>query len=144
MTNSSAAKKFQIQATSDNCVELHLVGDWVIGSTLPNIDKVKQALHLHQNISQVTLNSTALGKWDSRLVSFILRLSDHLTKENATFDITTLPKGVLSLIRLATTVSTRTDTNKTDSPPSFIERLGQKTIDSATEVKKFTTFIGEV
>ncbi len=144
MTTPFAPSQFQIQSVNDHGVELQLIGDWVIGTTMPNLDEVKQALNQHKNITQVTLNSTALGTWDSRLVSFVLRLSDHLTKENITFDIATLPKGVLSLIRLATTVSTRTDTNKTDAPPSFIERLGQKTIDSATEVKNFTTFVGEV
>lgn len=144
MTNPFTSSHYQIQPAGNGYLELQLSGDWVIGNALPSLNAIKESLYQHQNISHIVINSNSLGSWDSRLVSFVLRLTEKLEEDNITLDITGLPSGIQSLIRLATTVSARKDTQKTESQPSFTAQLGQKAIDSMTEVQKFTTFIGEV
>ena len=144
MTTPFTTSQYKINPLNKGGLELHLSGDWVIGNTIPTLDTVKEALSQHQNIKQIVINSSALGKWDSRLVSFILLLTESLNNKDISLDITGLPSGIQSLIRLATTVSTRKGSHKTESHPSFVERLGLKAINSMAEVEKFSTFIGEV
>lgn len=144
MTTPFTTSQYKINPLNKGGLELHLSGDWVIGNTIPILNTVKESLSQHQNIKQIVINSSALGKWDSRLVSFILLLTESLNNKDISLDITGLPSGIQSLIRLATTVSTRKGSHKTESHPSFVERLGLKAINSMAEVEKFTTFIGEV
>ena len=144
MTNPFIPSHFKILPPDKGCLTLQLSGDWVIGNPIPSLNEVIQTLNQQPNINQITVDSSALGQWDSRLVSFLLLLTESLNKDHITLDISTLPSGIQSLIHLATTVSARQDTHKPQHQSSFTERLGQKAIDSVTEVKKFTTFIGEV
>ncbi len=144
MTAPLIPSHYQIQPLSNGRLELQLGGDWVIGNAIPSLNEVKKSLYQYQNISYIVINSHSLGNWDSRLVSFVLRLTEVLSKDNISLDITDLPSGIQSLIRLATTVSARKDTHKKKTQPSFATQLGQKAISSMAEVQKFTTFIGEV
>lgn len=144
MTPSFIASHYQILPATQGCLNLQLMGDWVIGNNLPSLDSVTKALYQQPNIKKIILNSSDLGLWDSRLVSFVLLLREHLVKNNITIDISGLPSGVQSLIKLATTVPIRKGVNKTEYHPSFVDRLGNKAINAMTETQKFITFIGEV
>ena len=130
MTAPLIPSHYQIQPLSNGRLELQLGGDWVIGNAIPSLNEVKESLYQYQNISYIVINSHSLGNWDSRLVSFVLRLTEVLSKDNISLDITGLPSGIQSLIRLATTVSARKDTHKKKPQPSFATQLGQKAISS--------------
>jgi len=136
--------QFQILAINTTCLELQISGDWVIGNTIPSLDKVKELLSQYQNITQVIISSHTLGLWDSRLVSFILLLTENLNKKNIELDITGLPAGIQSLLKLATTVPERKGVEKTDHQPSIAEHIGNKAITAISETQNFINFIGEV
>jgi len=136
--------QFQILVTNTTCLELQISGDWVIGNTIPSLDKVKESLSQYQNITQVIISSHTLGLWDSRLVSFILLLTENLNKKNIELDITGLPAGIQSLLKLATTVPERKGVEKTDHQPSIAEHIGNKAITAISETQNFINFIGEV
>jgi len=136
--------QFQILAINTTCLELQISGDWVIGNTIPSLDKVKESLSQYQNITQVIISSHTLGLWDSRLVSFILLLTENLNKKNIELDITGLPAGIQSLLKLATTVPERKGVEKTDHQPSIAEHIGNKAITAISETQNFINFIGEV
>jgi len=135
---------YQILSTREGYLDLQISGDWVIGNSLPSLDTVKKALYQQQNISHIVIDSSALGKWDSRLVSFILLLSENLNNNNIDLDITALPSGIQSLLHLATMVPVRKGVHKTEYQPSFAERIGNKSLNSLAETHKFITFTGEV
>jgi len=136
--------QFQILAINTTCLELQISGDWVIGNTIPSLNKVIESLSQYQNITQVIISSHTLGLWDSRLVSFILLLTENLNKKNIELDITGLPAGIQSLLKLATTVPERKGVEKTDHQPSIAEHIGNKAITAISETQNFINFIGEV
>lgn len=144
MTNTYLPCEFKISQQNQNCLMLQLSGDWVIGNTVPELSAVINKLNQHPSTQQIELNCDLLEDWDSRLVSFIFLLTDKLSKENISIDITASPSGVQSLIKLASTVPLRKDAIKSQTHPSFTEQLGNKAINSMAEVNKFVTFIGEV
>ncbi len=135
---------FSISAGDQGRLNLQISGDWVIGNTLPDLSSVINKLEQQNTVTHIVIDSKSLGDWDSRLVSFILLLTDSLAKKKITLDITALPSGILSLIQLATTVPIRKDAIKSRYQPSFIERIGIKAISTVSEVEKFTRFVGEV
>jgi len=138
------ASQFQVSATNTTCLELQISGDWVIGNTIPSLDRVKESLYQQHNIKQVVINSTSLGQWDSRLVSFILLLTENLNNNHIELDITGLPPGIQSLLKLATTVPERKGVEKIEQQASIAEQLGNKVISAITETQLFFSFIGEV
>jgi len=138
------ASQFQVSATNTTCLELQISGDWVIGNTIPSLDRVKESLYQQHNIKQVVINSTSLGQWDSRLVSFILLLTENLNNNHIELDITGLPPGIQSLLKLATTVPERKGVEKIEQQASIAEQLGNKVISAMTETQLFFSFIGEV
>jgi len=140
----TALSSYTIISSNNDQLELQLTGDWVIGQTLPNLSTVLNGLSEQQNIKSIVINSASLGKWDSRLVSFVLLLTDELIKNNITVDITELPSGIQSLVKLATTVTVKKQTQKKEHQPSVAKHLGNIALDSLTETQKFITFVGEV
>lgn len=144
MTISSKAADFSISTTAPKSLSLQLSGSWVIGSIQPSLEIVSNQLKQQQNITHITIDCHSLVDWDSRLVSFVLLLSESLTKQNIILDSSALPAGVQTLIKLATTVPIRKDAAKSHKQTTFVERLGSRAVDSAAEIKAVTTFIGEL
>ena len=143
MPNSNNQGRYQILSSDKGHLELQLSGDWVVGNVLPNFNDLKENLQQHPNISHFIFNSTNLGHWDSRLVSFLLILTESLDEKNIKYDVNSLPAGIQSLLKLATAVPERKDARKKEHRQSFLEKLGNRTINSATETKNFLSFIGE-
>jgi len=144
MTQPALASDYTIVFTNKEYIELQLIGDWVLGNTLPNLNNILEKLFTQPSLKQVVINCESLGKWDSRLVSFILLLTEQLSNENISLDISSLPSGVQSLIKLATAVPLRKDALKKQYNPSIVEKIGDKAINSLVETEKFLNFMGEV
>jgi len=143
MTKPPLKSDYKLVIHNKDHIELQLLGDWVIGKLLPDLKNVTNNLPALQSAQQFVISSDMLGKWDSRLVSFILLLTDYLAKKNIELDISSLPSGVQSLIQLATAVPIRKDALKTQYAPSIVEQIGSKALNTLSEVEKFVNFIGE-
>lgn len=144
MPNSFKQSHYQILASKTGYLELQLSGDWVIGSVVPTLNEVKESLQQHSNIIHFIFSSTELGNWDSRLVSFILLLTESLNDKNIVVDVKSLPAGIQSLLKLATAVPERMDARKLEYQQSFLEQLGNQAIQITTETQKTLFFIGEI
>jgi len=144
MTRPLLATDYSIVFTNTKYTELRLIGDWVLANSLPSLNNIVEELFTLQNLKQIVINCDSLGKWDSRLVSFILLLSEQLSNKNIHLETSSLPPGVQSLIKLATAVPLRKDALKKQYQATIVEKIGNKVINSMTETVKFLNFIGEV
>ena len=144
MPNSYTQAQYHLVSSEKEHLELQLSGDWVIGNVLPNVNDLKENLQLHTNISYFVISSAHLGNWDSRLVSFLLILTESLNEKNIKYDVKGLPAGIQSLLKLATAVPERKDARKIEHRQSFLEKLGNRTLNTISETKNFLSFIGEV
>jgi len=144
MTQPLLATDYSIVFTNTKYTELQLIGDWVLANSLPCLNIIAEELFTQPNLKQVVINCESLGKWDSRLVSFILLLSEQLSNKNIPLETSSLPSGVQSLIKLATAVPLRKDALKKQYYPSIVEKIGNKAINSMVETEKFLNFMGEV
>ena len=144
MPISNTENQYKIYSSKNGSLELQLKGDWIIGTAMPTLSDIKTKLTQHNSFSHLIINSKELGAWDSRLVSFLLILMKEIEKESISTDISTLPSGVQSLLKLATAVPERQGAKKSANARSFLENIGYKAIHIVTESKNTCFFIGEV
>lgn len=144
MPKSFTKSQYQIHASEKGHVELKISGDWAIGSAMPTLKEIKENLGQHSNINHLVISCVELGEWDSRLVSFILILTESLSDKNITIDVMGLPAGIQSLLKLATAVPERLGAKKKEQHLSFLEKMGNWAINITTETQKILFFIGEI
>ena len=144
MQSLSTQSRYKIHSLKNDSLELQLLGDWIIGVNIPTAGDVKNQLSKQDSFSHLIISSTELGTWDSRLVSFIFILMEAFEKENVSMDISKLPSGVQSLLKLATAVPERQGAKKLAQPTSFLDNIGNTAINAAAESKKTFHFIGEI
>jgi phospholipid/cholesterol/gamma-HCH transport system permease protein len=144
ISHSNSPEKYHTSYSNNGELELELTGDWIIGEKLPPLEDIKENLHQYPNLTRVNIKTENLGRWDSRLVSLILRLSKHLQQSNIQLHTKSLPVGIQSLLSLATAVPERTGARKILQQQSFLENIGNKIIDTSKEGHKILSFIGKV
>lgn len=145
MQNPYIKSQYQLLETEkENYHALQLAGDWVIGNKLPALNEMQDSLRELSSIKHLTISSAELGEWDSRLVSYLLILTKTLEKKRISVDITDLPEGIQSLLKLAKAVPERSGVKKTKHQPSFLGALGNSAINTVAETKNILSFIGEV
>jgi len=118
---------------------LHLRGDWRLGSAPASTEEVGRQL---KGAKRVAFESEALGAWDSSLLSILLRLEKACKAQGIEIDSEGLPKGVKSLLHLATAVPEK-ETNRKEKRVSFLERIGTSTLALTGDVTSIVNFIGE-
>jgi phospholipid/cholesterol/gamma-HCH transport system permease protein len=84
----------------DATVVVSLEGDWVAQPELPSVETVEREL---KDASARTLefDTPKLGRWDSKLLAFLVACSDLCNRLQIEFKSDSLPEGVQKLIRLS-------------------------------------------
>lgn len=129
----------QLNHTSDK-TEVILLGDWVIEQKVPDTAFVfKESIHklLH-------INASNLGDWDSRLITFLVKLKKHTLEQNIDLDLSSLPEGAQRLVKLAFAVEEREGARKQSKKKNILTLAGSGTVDIYTRFKSLLSFIGEI
>ncbi len=118
-----------------------LAGNWHIG------DAYKIGANLLESIPEdlkaLSFDTSALGRYDSSLISLVLRIYNKFQNSDIVFDTSGLPDGVVSMLSLATSVpSAKTDKEVVYS--NFVNLLGSRTIDFISSLKDYISFFGEI
>ena len=124
-------------------LRLRLKGSWKMGARFPSADVVQKQIMAAGNIRRVGFDSGNLTGWDSGLLTFLLKIRDYCSKNNIVFDMEGLPKGVRSLIVLATAVPERSGARKDSLHDPFFSRVGSSAIDMWQSSLELLAFIGE-
>jgi len=128
---------------SENSLALKLAGDWTIGANIPSVDEVKKQVDSGLPVKVLTFDSQDLGRWDSGLITFLLKVFDQCSQRHIDADQTGLPEGVRRLLDLATAVPEKKDARKVAVQEPFLVQVGKGSMDVARQVTGLTTFLGE-
>ncbi len=123
---------------------LTLAGDWRLGRRVSERASVLEALAAQPSGSEVAVDATALGAWDSALVAFLMQAVEALGRTGSALDTAGLPDGARKLLALALTVPEKAGARKSRRIPPFVERLGQTAVEIAREADGFVRFVGDV
>lgn len=131
----------RFQRVNDTDWVLFIQGYWILGASLPPVSVLLDQL---ANLPcQRVIVQASIQAWDSRLPSYLFRLSDYAQRQGMVLDTSQLPAGVQALLELASTVPERIDAHRADQAPSLLHRLGNRVLGIVGEGHHLVRFIGE-
>ena len=125
-------------------LEAALLGDWAIGSEIPEFDAFILQIQHHQQLQTIKITAQQLGKWDSRLVLFLYKLQGYCKPVSIHLELSALPEGIRYLLTQASAFPIREGAEKQHQPAPLLQRLGLQLMDIVEEALKVVTFVGEV
>jgi phospholipid/cholesterol/gamma-HCH transport system permease protein len=139
---SEQAPSFELQYNGDDNTSLLLYGDWLQGQSAGSFKQLRSEL-AHPSPARLIVDGTALGEWDSLLMSFLLQCHDYCLEEGISFDTRHIPDGVSRLLEVATAVKPHRP--PAVSGPSWLEALHPLELlgSAVDDIRDSLAFIGE-
>lgn len=135
--------KIDLAQQEDSSFSLLISGDWLITKKLPSFEDTFLKIQSQPHLSNIALDCSRLGAWDSSLAAFLFRLSKECQRSGIRLVSSGLPEGLLKLLRLAESGMHR-EKVKSAARLSIIESLGNAVYLAARELKAFLDFLGEL
>jgi phospholipid/cholesterol/gamma-HCH transport system permease protein len=88
-------------------MEIILSGDWKVGSELPPFGDIEEKLKRDSLIKQITFDTKSITSWDSRLLTFLIKIKNLCISSQIEMVEEGLEKGVQRLLTLASAVPER-------------------------------------
>ena len=122
---------------------IKLSGDWRISAGLVAVNEVTSQLISHPDIIQINFSVSKELKWDSGLISFLLKLARECGKKNITVAGEGLPQEAQKLLALALKVREKNILIQ-KSPESFLERWGERVLQIDENLRSGLDFLGDI
>src|SRR5215469_12752180 len=119
-------------------------GDWLARAGLPGFGPVENAFAGGPApVKAMGFQTANLGRWNSGLMTFILKCFELCKQKNVEFRSQTLPAGVSALLQLAEAVPEKKDAARRAARPPFLDRIGLSSISAFGGALSGITFGGE-
>ena len=136
-----SGKQPELEVTREQqTTRIQLIGDWLIEHAVSNTQQIIDSL----STDIVELDATSLGKWDSRLITFLVKLRKHTDNHKLTLILTSLPDGAQRLLNLAFAVEAPEGARRSNEKENLFSRIGDGFLSTLTSTKSVITFMGEV
>ncbi len=126
----------------EDTLEAAIAGDWVLDATTPALETVLTQLD-GTDIKRIVFSTEALGRWDSLLMTELIRLVDYGTKQGIEVDTSTLPEGIQGLLSLVYAVPERAGARRQETSIPWLEVIGKGGIRIYKDSQALVFFIGE-
>jgi len=134
----------QVNYQAAGRVEIRLSGDWTLEGEAVDWPALERALaQAPAAPTEIVFASAEITAWDSRLLTFLLKLHDYARERGIRTSPEGLPEGVRGLLRLALAVPEHTEARQSEPARSFLYQLGVWTLNGLNEARVFTQFVGE-
>jgi len=127
----------------ENALEAAIVGDWVLDAEIPDLEAVLAQLGESTDIKRLVFSTKALGRWDSLLMTELIRLIDYGAKQGIQVDTSTLPEGIQGLLSLVYAVPERVGARRQEIRTPWLEVIGQGGLRIYKDSQALVVFIGE-
>ncbi len=128
---------------SDDSLLVRLAGAWTVEEGLPSAEEVAQQVESDPGIRRIAVDTEELTEWDSSLLTFLIRVKDQCSQNNAVLDEEGLPPGARRLLALASEVPEREGARKEEMREGFLTRVGKSTLAAHESAREMLTFVGE-
>jgi len=109
---------------------LRFSGAWVqLASMSQPVADLTRELDMQPGLRRLVLQTEEVTSWDSRLPTYLVKLSDYCQQKNIEIDMSSLPEGVRGLLALARAVPERVGARRSEDSTPFLARVG-KTVQS--------------
>lgn len=120
------------------------VGDWVLTAQPPALDAVFAQLGAGTDVQQLRLVADELGRWDSLLMTELIRLIQYGAAHNIAVDTHSLPTGIQGLLSLVFAVPERAGAKRHELPDPWLTIIGKSGLRISKDAKALVVFIGEI
>ena len=132
-----------VQGGPGNDATLRLAGDWSLAAPLPDALALAGEVGGLGRGSRVTVDASALGRWDSVLPAFLFELAAALKGRGVDLAADGAPEGLRRLLAIAQAVPPRT-TATPETRPNPVARIGLAAQSWWAALVDNVRFIGEV
>ena len=124
-------------------LEVSIVGDWVLESQAPDLEIVLAQLGDVSQVKRLAFSTEALGRWDSLLMTELIRLIDYGAKQGIQVDTATLPEGIQGLLSLVYAVPERVGARREETKMPWLAVIGNGGLRIQKDANALVVFIGE-
>jgi phospholipid/cholesterol/gamma-HCH transport system permease protein len=142
MSNEQDIARLTVQRVGDGSLRVEIAGDWIARAGLPGIDSVEKEIAVGA-VQALAFDSAGLGRWNSGLMTFILKCYELCEKNKIAFRAQTLPADVAKLVHLSQAVPEKKDAARSAARAPFLQRVGESAIRGWTGAVGMLTFMGE-
>ncbi len=127
----------------EHTLEAAIVGDWVLDAQTPALEAVLTQLGDGSDVKRLVFSTQGLGRWDSLLMTELIRLVDYGAKQNIEVDTTTLPEGIQGLLSLVYAVPERAGARRQETKTPWLEIIGKGGMRIYKDGQATVSFVGE-
>ena len=131
-------------ALNGRTLDASIIGDWVLDAQIPSLDIVLAQIGDGSTINRLVFSTEELGRWDSMLMTELIRLIDYGAKQGVQVDITTLPEGIHGLLDLVYAVPERVGARREEIKAPWLEVIGKAGLRTVKDSNALITFVGEI
>ena len=125
-------------------LEVALSGDWVMDAPVPALEPVLAQIEHDNQIKNLQFATVGLGRWDSMLVTEVVKLIGCANRSDVGVDKTSLPLPIQNLLALAAAVPERIDAHRTRQAVSWRQALHFAWLAGLSESRAMLLFVGEM
>jgi len=127
----------------DDTLLVRLAGDWTITEGIPSVEEVQKQADSGPPVQRIAFDTQDLGRWDSGLITFLIKLFEQSSQSQIDTNREGLPEGVRRLLDLAAAVPEKKDAHKEAVREPFLVQVGKSSMDIARQAGALVTFLGE-
>jgi phospholipid/cholesterol/gamma-HCH transport system permease protein len=139
----AAAGEMSFSRPTDDTLLVRLAGDWTIKEELPSVEEVQKQADSGPPLQRIAFDTQDLGRWDSGLITFLIKLFDQFSQSQIDTDKEGLPDGVRRLLDLAAAVPEKKDAHSEAVREPFLVQVGKSSMDVARQAGRLVAFLGE-
>lgn len=128
---------------TESTLEAAFSGAWVLAADIPPLTPVLAQLD-NKGVKRLVFAMQGLGKWDSLLMTELIRLIDEGKKRGIDVDTRTLPEGIQGLLSLVYAVPEPVGRQRSAAPTQWLAVLGTAGLELYQDGQAFIGFIGEL
>jgi phospholipid/cholesterol/gamma-HCH transport system permease protein len=122
---------------------LELSGCWTFNANRPSVTAVLDKVARDPSFKLLVVKAERVSDWDTALLTFLVALNEELANRDITVDLSSLPEGIRSLLKLSEAVPERQGARRASKRPPLLERIGVQTLSVAAGAARAVRFIGE-
>src|SRR6185436_8231896 len=144
MKQESRTAQLSVQQAGEGRLRVSMAGDWLARTGLPGVEPVAAEIGGGGGVIKVLeFETTKLGRWNSGLMTFVLKCHELCAQNQVEFREQSLPGGVIKLLQLAKAVPDKKDAARHAVTSPFFQRLGESTQARWAGALTMLTFVGE-
>ncbi len=123
-------------------LEAALGGDWTKDCEPPPLEPVLAQIREAGDVKRLVFSTAALGRWDSLLMTELLRVINFSSEHGIEADTTTLPEGMQGLLALVYAVPERAGARRESKRIPWLANVGNSALRIFEDLHGLVTFIG--